>query len=307
MRVAIIGGTGFVGSYLTNALLDAGHEPVLLVRAGSESKIRRPGEVRAMPGDISSPGALRSLLEGCSAVIYNVGILREFRSRGITFEESQYQGVVRTVDAARATGVMRLLLMSANGVKRPGTPYQETKRRAEEFALQSGLDVTVLRPSVIFGDPEGKMEFATQLFQDMVRPPIPAVGFFSGLSPGKGEIVMSPVHIDDVARAFVAALANDETIGKTFSLGGPEVLTWKEMLRRISESTGKRKWILPMPTYVMRIGATLFDWLPFFPVTRGQLTMLEEGNTADPVILEQLTGRAPKAFTVESLSYLSSQ
>jgi len=307
MRVAIIGGTGFVGSYLTKALLDAGHEPALLVRTGSESKISRSGEVLTTAGDISSPDALRSLLEGCSAVIYNVGILREFRSRGITFEESQYEGVVRTIEAARETGVKRLLLMSANGVKRPGTPYQETKHRAEEFALQSGLDVTVLRPSVIFGDPEGKMEFATQLFQDMVRPPIPAVGFFSGRSPEKGAIVMSPVHIGDVASAFVAALEDDETIGKTFSLGGPEVLTWKEMLFRISESTGKKKWILPMPTYLMRVGATLFDWLPFFPITRGQLTMLEEGNTADPVILKQLIGRDPKAFTVESLSYLSSQ
>lgn len=305
MKVAIIGGTGFVGSYLTKALLDAGHEPALLVRAGSESRISRSGEVLTTPGDISSPDALRSLLEGCSAVIYNVGILREFRSRGITFEESQYNGVVRTIEAARATGVKRLLLMSANGVKRPGTPYQETKFRAEEFALQSGLDVTVLRPSVIFGDPEGKMEFATQLFQDMVRPPIPAVGFFSGLNPEKGAIVMSPVHIDDVASAFVAALENDETIGKTFSLGGPEVLTWNEMLRRIGEATGKKKWILPMPTYVMRIGATLFDWLPFFPVTRGQLTMLEEGNTADPEMLKQLIGRDPKAFAVESLRYLN--
>jgi NADH dehydrogenase len=305
MKVAIIGGTGFVGSYLTKALLDAGHKPALLVRAGSESRISRSGEVLTTPGDISSPDALRSLLEGCSAVIYNVGILREFRSRGITFEESQYKGVVRTIEAARATGVKRLMLMSANGVKRPGTPYQETKCRAEEFALQSGLDVTVLRPSVIFGDPEGRMEFATQLFQDMVRPPIPAVGFFSGLNPEKGAIVMSPVHIDDVASAFVAALENDETIGKTFSLGGPEVLTWNEMLRRIGEATGKKKWILPMPTYVMRIGATLFDWLPFFPVTRGQLTMLEEGNTADPEILKQLIGRDPKAFVAESLGYLN--
>lgn len=304
MKVAIIGGTGFVGSYLTKALLDAGHAPALLVRAGSESKISHSGEVLTTTGDISSPDTLRSLLEGCSAVIYNVGILREFRSRGITFEESQYQGVVRTIEAARATGVKRLLLMSANGVKRPGTPYQETKRRAEEFALQSGLDVTVLRPSVIFGDPGGQMEFATQLFRDMIRPPIPAVGFFSGLNPEKGAIVMSPVHIDDVASAFVAALENDETVGKTFSLGGPEVLTWNEMLRRIGEATGKKKWILPMPTYVMRIGATLFDWLPFFPVTRGQLTMLEEGNTADPAVLKQLIGRDPKAFTVESLGYL---
>lgn len=304
MRVAIIGGTGFVGGYLTRALVAVGHEPSLLVRAGSESKLSEGTEVRTTEGDLSSVAALRATMADCSAVIYNVGILREFRSRGITFEETQYQGLVRTVEAAKAAGVKRLLLMSANGVKRPGTPYQETKRRAEEYALQSGLDVTVIRPSVIFGDPQGKMEFATQLYRDMVKPPIPAVGFFSRSGPDKGAIVMSPVHIEDVASAFVAALENDETIGKTYSLGGPEVLTWTDMLKRIAKATGRHKWILPMPTYIMRIGATLFDWLPFFPVTRGQLTMLEEGNTADPRILEQLIGRAPTGFTVDSLSYL---
>lgn len=304
MKVAIIGGTGFVGGYLTDALLEAGHSPSLLVRAGSESKLRENGRVQTTSGDIASPEALRSLLNGCSAVIYNVGILREFPRRGITFEESQYQGLVRTVEAARVTGVKRLLLMSANGVKKPGTPYQETKRRAEEFALQSGLDVTVLRPSVIFGDPRGTMEFATQLFQEMVRPPIPAVSFFTGRDPEKGAVIMSPVHIDDVASAFVAALENEGTIGQTYCLGGPEVLSWKEMIRRIAKATGKKKWILPMPTWVMRVGATLFDWLPFFPVTRGQLTMLEEGNVADPETLRALIGRDPKGFTIEALGYL---
>jgi len=302
MRVAIVGGTGFVGGYLTRALVSAGHEPSLLVRPGSESKLGAGAEARTTQGDLSSDSALQATMADCSAVIYNVGILRE--SRGVTFEETQYLGLVRTVEAAKAAGVKRLLLMSANGVKQPGTPYQETKRRAEEYALQSGLDVTVIRPSVIFGDPQGKMEFATQLYRDMVKPPIPAVGFFSGSSPEKGAIVMSPVHIEDVASAFMAALEDVQTIGKTFSLGGPEVLTWNEMLQRIAAATGRKKWILPMPTYIMRIGATLFDWLPFFPVTRGQLTMLEEGNTADPAILERLIGRSPTAFSVDTLRYL---
>ena len=304
MRVAIIGGTGFVGGHLTDALLAAGHEVSLLVRAGSESKIRQSDRVLATSGDISSQEALRSVMEGCSAVIYNVGILREFPSRGITFEESQYEGLVRTVEAARDVGIKRLLLMSANGVKQPGTPYQETKFRAEEYARQSGLDVTVLRPSVIFGDPEGKMEFATQLFTDMVRPPIPAVSFFSGRSPAKGAVVMSPVHIEDVASAFVVALENDRTIGQTFALGGPEVLSWQTMVRRIAAATGRTKWLLPMPIWIMRVGATLFDWLPFFPVTRGQLIMLEEGNTADPEILRQLIGRDLQDFSVDALGYL---
>ena len=149
------------------------------------------------------------------------------------------------------------------------------------------------------------MEFATQLYRDMIRPPLPAVGFFAGRNPEKGAIVMSPVHIDDVTSAFVNALEDDATIGNIYELGGPEVLTWRDMLERIAEATGRSKWILPMPTWIMRTGATLLDWLPFFPVTRDQLTMLEEGNTADPDIVRQLTGREPKAFTAENLRYLN--
>jgi NADH dehydrogenase len=306
MRVALVGGTGFVGGYLVDAMLEAGHEPVLLVRPGSEAKVRQKDRVRMVSGDISSSDALATLIKGCDAVIYNVGILREIPSEGVTYEACQYDGVVRTVDAAVDAGVNRFLLMSANGVKRPGTAYQETKLRAEEYAFKSGLDVTVLRPSVIFGDPKGTMEFATQLHNDMVRLPVPAVGFFSGTSMEKGAVVMSPVHIEDVAEAFVAALENDDTIGEVLPLGGPEALTWQEMIRRIAAATGKSKIILPMPIALMRIGATLLDRIPSFPVTRDQLTMLEEGNVAEPIVLRELTGHEPRPFSVDNLAYLGS-
>lgn len=304
MRVALIGGTGFVGSYLVDALLEAGHQPVLLVREGSEGKVQQKDRVSLVSGDITSADALSTVIAGCDAVIYNVGILREIPADGVTFEATQYDGVVRTVDAAVEAGVRRLLLMSANGVKQPGTAYQETKFRAEQYAMQSGLDVTVLRPSVIFGDPRGKMEFATQLYNDMVRLPVPAVGFFSGISVEKGAVVMSPVHIEDVAEAFVAALENDKTIGQILSLGGPEALTWQEMIRRIAAAAGKSKVILPMPIGLMRLAATLLDRLPSFPVTRDQLKMLQEGNVADPDALQWLTGREPRSFSAENLGYL---
>jgi NADH dehydrogenase len=305
MRVAIIGGTGFVGNYLAEAMLSAGHSVALLVRKGSETKLRQAGQVRTVSGDIANSESIRHLLEGCDAVIYNVGILREVPGEGITFESTQYQGLVNTVNTALEVGVRRLLLMSANGVKIPGTRYQETKRRAESFAFDSGLEVTVFRPSVIFGDPRGTMEFATQLLHEMVRPPIPAVNFVgSGSSKGR-EIVMSPIHIDDVASAFVAALENNECIGQTYSLGGPEVLTWKEMVSRVAKAVGRRKLFLSMPIGLMRVGASLFDWLPFFPVTRDQLSMLEEGNVADPAVVKNLIGREPAAFSVRNLDYLS--
>lgn len=297
MRVAIIGGTGFVGAYIVDALLEQGHEVSVLVRPGSEGKVRGGDRVLRVTGDLESEAALNELLGGQDAVIYNVGLLREFPRRGITFEAAQYEGVVATVAAAQAQDVPRLLLMSAIGVREDGTRYQSTKRRAEIHALGSGLDVTVLRPSVIFGDPRGTMEFATQLHRDMVRPPLPAVEF-----PG---VNMSPVAVTDVADAFAAALRDPATIGETIELAGPEVLEWGEMVRRIAAAAGRKKIVLPMPLGLMRIGAWLFDWLPFYPVTRDQLTMLAEGNTGTPDALEGLIKRPAKRFTAESLHYLS--
>jgi uncharacterized protein YbjT (DUF2867 family) len=300
MRVALIGGTGFVGGYLVDALLDAGHEVSLLVRRGSEDKVH--AEVwRTISGDISDESAIEAAVAGCDAVIYCVGILRESPGQGITFESLQFDGVVHACDAATKNGIRRFLLMSANGAKVPGTPYQETKKRAEDYVLSSGLAATVFRPSVIFGDPKGKMEIATQLYRDVVRPPVPAPGFFTSA----GHVRMSPVHVEDVSLAFVNALTDDTAIGKTYELGGPEVLSWSDMIGRVAKAVNRDKWVLPVPVGLMKIGATLLDWLPVFPVTRDQLTMLAEGNTADPSIVEFLIGRPPAAFTPDRLSYLS--
>ncbi len=304
MKVAIIGGTGFVGGYLVDALLDAGHEPHVLVRPGSENKLHRASECSITKGDLGSPDAIDTVVTGCDAVIYNVGILREHPREGITFEALQYRGAESVAEAAKHAGVRRFLLMSANGIDSAETPYQTTKLRAEAMIRESGLDYTIFRPSVIFGDPRGTMEFATQLYRDMVRMPLPAVGFHTGLSPAHGEVLMSPVHVRDVADAFVNALADDSTIGKCFVLGGPEVVSWPQMLERIAAAVGRKKLILPMPIGFMKLGATLFDWLPFFPVTRDQLTMLADGNTAEPDELAKLIGREPTEFSPANLAYL---
>ncbi|MDJ0910174.1 MAG: NAD(P)H-binding protein [Woeseiaceae bacterium] len=301
MCVAVFGGTGFVGSYIVDALHEAGISTSLLARDGDggDERSRRVG------GSIDDEAAIRRTLQGCDAVMYLIGILRAFPKQGITFEAMQYEGVVRVADIARELGISRFLLMSANGVEARQTPYQITKHDAERYVADAGFDVTVLRPSVVFGDPRGKMEFATQLYQDMVRPPIPAVGFHTGLKPSSGVISMSPVHVEDVADAFVAALNNPETIGQTYELGGPEAVSWSDMIRRVAAAVGRSKIMLPMPTGLMRIGATLFDWLPFFPVTRDQLTMLELGNDCSPEPLKRLIGREPQAFDETALAYLS--
>lgn len=303
-KVALFGGTGFVGSHLVRSLLAAGHEPSVLVRAGSESKLPAQSQCRVTSGDISSSAAIEATLQDCDATIYNIGLLKEFRRKGITFEEAHFNGVQRVIDAAKRLGVRRFLLMSANGVKPSGTPYQDTKFRAEELLRDSDLDWTIFQPSVIFGDSSGMQEISHQLHVEIVRPPIPAPAFRSSWSKDGNNVVMSPVSVTDVADAFTNALSNDDTIGRTIVLGGPEVLSWEDMILRVAEAAGRKKKLLPVHIGLMKIAARLFDWIPAFPATKDQLTMLSEGNAADPEALESLIDRPPKSFSSENMTYL---
>ncbi|SEB04286.1 NADH dehydrogenase [Thiothrix caldifontis] len=309
MKVSIIGGTGFVGTYLIDALLQTGHTPRVLVRAGSESKLAAPCQCEIVSGDISDTAALDRCLQGTDAVIYLIGILREFPAKGITYEESQFKGVERTVAAAQRQGVKHFILMSANGVKAGGTQYQDTKFRAEECVKASGLSWTIFRPSVIFGDPRGKAEFCTQLQKELVLPPIPAPLFFGGVSILQaGEFQMQPVHVTDVAQAFAVALDNSAALGKTFTLCGTDAVSWKTIIQTLAQASGRnRKLAVPAPAEILKVVAGLLDKQAWFPITRDQIVMLLEGNTCSDMSAWQLFGIQPKRFALENLTYLNTK
>jgi len=305
MKVTVFGGTGYVGSYLIDELLDKGHHPVLLVRPGSHNKVRHRERCTLVDGDIANPDTIRAALAGSDAAIYNIGILREFPSSGVTYEALHFEGARRAMDAAEEVGVRRFLLMSANGVKADGTGYQRTKYMAEQYLKTTALDWTVFRPSVLFGEPRGRMEFATQLYRDIVRSPLPAPLFYEGLLPfNAGAFRMSPVYVKDVAAVFVQALHMPETIGQIFPLCGPASFSWKEILKIIATAAGTTKRALPAPVLLLKTLALALDQFAFFPITRDQLTMLMEGNTCDRYNAFQSFSLHPASFDTTMLSYL---
>jgi NADH dehydrogenase len=305
MKVTVFGGTGYVGGYLIDELLDKGHHPVLLVRPGSRHKVRHRERCTLIDGDIASPETIRTALSGTDAVIYNIGILREFPSSGVTYEALHFEGARRTMDAAEEVGVRRFLLMSANGVKADGTGYQRSKYMAEQYLKTTSLNWTVFRPSVLFGEPRGRMEFATQLYRDILRSPLPAPLFYEGLLPvNAGEFRMSPVYVKDVASVFVQALDMPETAGHIFALCGPASLSWKEILKTIADAVGITKRGFPAPVLLLKGLAAALDQFAFFPITRDQLTMLMEGNTCDGHNAFQTFDLEPAPFDTARLSYL---
>jgi len=305
MRVAIIGGTGFVGHYLVRELLNKQHQPFVLVRPGSEDRVADVPQENLIRGSIEDETALQALLQHADAVIYNVGILRENQRLDITFNKLQQEAPIRVMDAAQAQGVRRFILMSANGIDSLMTPYQRTKWAAEQHLQQSSLDWTIFRPSVIFGDPHGRNEFATQLAQDVIKLPFPAPLFFPGLRPFKaGQFELAPVHVENVACAFVSVLERQQSYGKIYPLCGPEALSWKTILTRIARALGRQKLMLPVPALGITAAAKVFDRFAFFPITADQLSMLLDSNICSQSSLAEL-GIDPIPFDASQLAYLN--
>ena len=304
MKVALFGGTGFVGSYMVQELIRKEFIPRLLVRKGSESK--RTASCEVVYGDIQDENTVIDTIGGTDAVIFNIGIIRQFPKKGISYEKLHSDGARCCIDAACKLGVNRFILMSANGVKPFGTGYQKTKWQADEYLQKSGLTWTIFRPSLIFGDPggQGRSEFCTQLRDEMLSMPLPAPIFYEGIFPfNAGSFSMSPIHVTNVAEYVIKSITMKKSIGKIYNLGGPETVRWKKVINRIAMASGKRKWTMPVPVVTVKMIAHLFDRFEWFPITRDQLTMLMQGNTVSEQYFNEFD-ITPKSFSSENLGYL---
>lgn len=299
MRVLVTGLTGFVGYYVGHALLAADHEVVGLIRPGHEGRLGRLREaVSFVDGDVTEPRTLGPALEGIEAVINLVGIIRENPAQGVTFERLHWEGTRNLVDAAKQAGVQRFVQMSANGVKPNGTGYQSTKSRAEEYLKATRLDWTIFRPSVIFGESFGRMNFVTELAEPLRMAPV--FPLF-----GDGEFPMQPVHVEDVAQAFARALTTPESIHKTYCVGGPDALSYREVIHTLASALGRPHLpLLPVPLPLVQAGVAVGQFLPGFPITADQLTMLTEGNACADMAWAEDLGITPRRFTAESLAFL---
>ena len=198
MKVAVFGSTGFVGKYLLKSLINHKHDIYTLVRNGSEYKLDGLNNINILNGEITNNTALDQTIMNCSSVIYNIGIIRQFVSKGISFEKLHYEYTKQVIDRAVHYKIKHFILMSANGVKLDGTGYQSTKFRAEEYLKKSGLNYTIFRPSLIFGKPKNDQEFCSQLRDTMLNLPIPAPAIEANTRPKSVGIVLEAKTIDEI-------------------------------------------------------------------------------------------------------------
>lgn len=288
MKVFVTGGTGFVGREVVRQLLDAGYQPVCLVRPGSEDKLPEGQGLMVRLGDVTDPASLEGALQGCQAVIHLVGIIRELRTRRVTFDRLHRQGTAHLLAAAEAQGVQRFIHMSANGVTEgAATGYYLSKWQAEQLLLASGLRWTIFRPSIIYGAED---EFCNRLAALIRRLPlVPVVG--------DGLYRMAPVAVEDVAAGFVAALRTPHSEGRIYSVCGRDSFTYNELLDQIGSALGKpRVRKSHQPLFLVKPLVSCLQNMPGFPLTSDQLSMLMAGNVCDPQSWIEDFGIEPRLF-----------
>jgi NADH dehydrogenase len=276
MFIVIVGGTGFVGRRVAARLRADGVE----VRELS----RRTGF------DATRPDS--ALLRGAAAVVNLAGIKRE--EGGQTFRAVHVDLVERLAAAMREAGVKRLVHVSVTAAREgPARPYAHTKWLGEQAVRAAGLEWTILRPGVIYGDGDDLLAHLSWMLR--ASPVFPVVG--NGTAP------MRPVDVHDVAQAVAGALANPASVGKTYEIVGPERLELREVVLRTSAALGLRTRILPTPPSLMRPFVFLMEKFWSRPLsTRAQLDMLREGLDGDPEPARRDLGVVPAPFAPKPAS-----
>ena len=272
-NVLVLGGTGFIGRHVCEKLHRQGWRiTVPTRRALHAASVQHLPRVTVLEADVHDPGQLLSLLDGHDAVVNLVAILHGSED---DFERVHVELPLSLAEACAADGIRRVVHVSALGVSLDGpSRYQRSKARGEEVLRGAGLDLTILQPSVVFGEGDRFLNLFARL-QD-VLPVVPLAG---------ANARFQPVWVEDVAQAVVNSLRNRDlpmsSTGQTFECVGPDVLTLTELVHIAGRHGSRQRPVLPLPAPLARLQAMLMEALPGDPMmSRDNLDAMTVDNVA---------------------------
>lgn len=300
--ILVTGASGFVGSYAVPELIDAGHRVVALVRdeEAARAVLRRlPADrhtrVEFRTGDVNDPDMLPEALEEVDGILHLVAIPRD-RGDGQELMRVNTVGTQNMVEAARTAGVRRFVHLGGLGVADdPDLHFARSKARGEQVVAESGLDWTILKPSLLWGPRDGFFNIVAGLAR--MSPVVIPV-------PGRGRARFQPLAVTDLARIVRLCFEWPSTAGQTYELGGPAYWTYREIVAEVLRATGRRRRIVPMPLPLIRLVAGLAERLHVpFPVATDQLRQLRLDNVGPLDGVERAFGFPPRAMDGQ-LAYL---
>ena len=243
MKVLVTGGAGVVGRALCRELLKRGVCVRVLSLPGDSLVQSLPSGVEIAYGNVADYESIRPAFDGVDCVFHLAAIL--LSNDADAFEKINAGGTWNVVSACQDAGVRRLLYVSSISVTYPVlTPYGASKLAGEAAVKDSGLEWTIVRPTLVIGD-GGGVEF--RMFADFVcKFPVYPM-------PGGGVSKKRPVRSVDLVKGIAAAGLTCDAVGKTYALAGPEVMTMAEMARRVLKQAGLRHWMVPLPWWLARM------------------------------------------------------
>jgi NADH dehydrogenase len=257
--ILVTGGTGFIGQALVRHLADAGHRVRILLRASSQSpNLPRSLPVEVAVSSLNDERGLRAAMVGVDIVYHLAGA--EWRGAYASLMEIDIQGTQNVVAAADDARIRRLFFVSHLGADRASAyPVLKAKAIAEEYIRRSGINFTILRTAIVFGNNDG---FTTGLAQLISSLPM----FF--FIPGDGENLLQPLWVEDLATCLVWALDDERTYNHMYEIGGPEYLTFNQVVQTVSEALDIRRRLVHLrPPYLRALTVFLENLFPAIPVS----------------------------------------
>ncbi len=269
MRIAITGGTGFIGRHLARLLIKEGHVVVLIARGfdDRDKEIRSLKQAEFISTDLNNQEKLTEVFKDCEAVAHCAGINREIGQQ--TYQKVHVEGAKNVVSAAKRAGVKKILLMSFLRARpKCQSPYHESKWMAEEIIRSSGLDYTIIKAGIIYGKGDHMLDHLSHAIYTI--PLFASVGFF--------EKLIRPVSVDDITNIIKASLAENRLTNQTVAVTGPQEMLFSEAVRRVAKVLKKNIKVFPLPAWFHYLLAWVTERTMRIPlVSRAQVKMLSEG------------------------------